>query len=48
MPSKTDIAVACTIGIDTDKNTLHVIGLDENGAIVLCEKVSRTRIAVDL
>ena len=45
MPSKTDAAVAHTIGIDTGKNTLHMIGLDEKGAIVLREKVSRTRIA---
>lgn len=45
MPSKSDTAVARTIGIDTGKNTLHMIGLDEKGAIVLREKVSRTRIA---
>jgi transposase len=45
MPSKTDTAVAHTIGIDTGKNTLHMIGLDDKGAIVLREKVSRTRIA---
>ena len=45
MPSKADTAVARTIGIDTGKNTLHVIGLDEKGAIVLRERVSRTRIA---
>ena len=45
MPSKTDTAVAHTIGIDTGKNTLHMIGLDEKGAIVLREKVSRIRIA---
>ena len=44
MPSNADTAVARTIGIDTGKNTLHVIGLDENGAIVLRERVSRTRI----
>jgi hypothetical protein len=25
---ETDIAIACTIGIDTGKNTLHMIGLD--------------------
>jgi hypothetical protein len=43
--SKADTAVARTIGIDTGKNTLHMIGLDEKGAIVLREKVSRTRIA---
>ena len=45
MPSKADTAVARTIGIDTGKNTLHMIGLDEKGAIVLREKVARTRIA---
>jgi transposase len=45
MPSKADTAIARTIGIDTGKNTLHVIGLDEKGALVLREKVSRTRIA---
>jgi hypothetical protein len=45
MPSKADTAIARTIGIDTGKNTLHVIGLDEKGAIVLREKVARTRIA---
>jgi transposase len=44
MPSNADTAVARTICIDTGKNTLHVIGLDENGAIVLRERVSRTRI----
>jgi transposase len=45
MPSNAETAVARTIGIDTGKNTLHMIGLDEKGAIVLREKVSRTRIA---
>jgi transposase len=48
MPCKTDVAVAHTIGIDTGKNTLHIIGLDEKGAIVLREKVSRNRIAARL
>jgi hypothetical protein len=32
------------IGIDTGKNTLHMVGLDEKGAIVLREKVSRSKI----
>src|ERR1700756_3707745 len=36
--------VTTTIGIDMGKNTLHMIGLDANGAIVLREKVSRGRI----
>jgi transposase len=48
MPSKTDAVVARTIGIDTGKNTLHLIGLDEKGAIVLREKVSRGRILARL
>jgi transposase len=34
-----------TIGIDMGKNTLHMVGLDSRGAIVLREKVSRGRIA---
>ena len=34
MPCKTDAVDARTIGIDTGKNTLHLIGLDEKGAIV--------------
>jgi len=45
---KTDTVVARTIGIDTGKNTLHPIGLDDKGAIVLREKVSRGRIAARL
>src|SRR6202008_1931477 len=45
MPSKTDAVVARTIGIDTGKNTLHLIGLDDKGAIVLREKIARGRIA---
>jgi transposase len=31
--------------IDTGKNTLHLIGLDDEGTIVLPEKLSRSRIA---
>jgi hypothetical protein len=34
MPCKTDVVVAHTIGIDTGKNMLHMVGLDEKGAIV--------------
>ena len=37
-----------TIGIDTGKNTLHLIGLDQRGTIVLREKVARGRIAARL
>jgi len=48
MTCKKDVAVVRTIGIDTGKNTLHMIGLNEKGAIVLREKVSRDRIAARL
>lgn len=48
MPSKTDAVVARVIGIDTGKNTLHLIGLDEKGATVLRERVSRGRIVARL
>jgi hypothetical protein len=44
---KNAIAVR-TIGIDTGKNTLHMVGLDERGEVVLREKVSRNRIAARL
>ena len=48
MSHKTTASVAHTIGIDTGKNTLHLIGLDDKGAIVLREKIARGRIATRL
>jgi transposase len=45
MSRKRAIAVARTIGIDTGKNTLHMIGVNSKGAIVLREKISRSQIA---
>ena len=45
MSHQTAATVAHTIGIDTGKNTLHLIGLDDQGAIVLREKIARGRIA---
>ena len=48
MSHKTAATVALTIGIDTGKNTLHLIGLDDKGAIVLREKVARGRITARL
>ena len=45
---KTAATGAHTIGIDTGKNTLHLIGLDEKGAIVLPEKIARGRITARL
>ena len=47
MSRKTNTA-AVTIGIDPGKNTLHLIGLDARGAIVLREKVARDRIVARL
>jgi len=48
MSHKTAATVAHTIGIDKGKNTLHLIGLDDQGAIVLREKIARGRIAARL
>ena len=45
MSHKTAATAVHTIGIDTGKNTLHLIGLDDKGAIVLREKIARGRIA---
>jgi hypothetical protein len=45
---KRDAVVASTIGIDTGKNTLHLIGLDGREAIVLREKLARGRIGTRL
>ncbi len=41
MPRTITVHAATTIGIDMGKNTLHMIGLDARGGIVLREKVSR-------
>jgi hypothetical protein len=35
MSHKTAATVAHTIGIDTGKNTLHLIGLDDQGAVAI-------------
>jgi hypothetical protein len=44
MSQKTDTGIATTIGIDTGKNTLHLIGLDDQGTIALRERLGRGRI----
>ena len=41
----TTLHAVTAIGIDMGKTTLHMIGLDARGAIVLRERVSRGRIA---
>ena len=40
MAKQTNAIAVSTIGIDTGKNTLHMIGLDEKGEIILREKIS--------
>jgi transposase len=47
MSRKTN-ATTVTIGIDPGKNTMHLIGLDARGGIVLREKVARDRIVARL
>ena len=48
MSQKTNAVTVRTIGIDTGKNTFHLIGLDEQGTIVLREKLARGRIGMRL
>src|SRR5215472_4600142 len=48
MSRKMEAGLACTIGIDTGKNTLHLVGLDAKGAVILREKLARGRIAARL
>ena len=45
---KTNAVVASTIGIGTGKNTLLLVGLDNQGTIVLREKLGRSRIRTRL
>lgn len=47
MAGKPTIAVV-TIAIDRGENSLHVIGLDARGVIVLRDKVMRARIVARL
>ena len=46
MPRTSTVHAVTAIGMDMGKSTLHMIGLDARGAIVLREKVSRGRIAL--
>ena len=48
MSKQTNTIAVSAIGIDTGKKTLHMIGLNEKGVIVLREKVARSRIAARL
>jgi transposase len=42
MPRKSDLSSLTAIGIDAGNNSLHLIGIDAKGAIVLKEKVARS------
>jgi transposase len=46
MPRTFTVHAVTVIGIDMGKNTLHMVGLDSRGAIVLREKVARGRVAL--
>ena len=46
--SNKSIATIATMGIDIGKNSFHVVGLDQRGAIVLRQKWSRGQIETRL
>ena len=41
MPRSTNLSVA-TMGIDIGKNSFHVVGLDQRGAIVVRQRWTRS------
>ena len=47
MPATTAKTVS-VVGIDIGKNSFHVVGLDERGAIVLRQKWSRGQVEANL
>ena len=42
--SQTLNAAIAVVGIDIGKNSFHIVGHDERGAIVLCQKWSRGQV----
>ena len=48
MDRKASDSLVTTIGIDIGKNTFHLVGLDERGAIVLRQKLSRGQVSARL
>jgi len=46
--SRKPTSTIATIGIDPGKNTMHLVGLDTGGAIVLREKVARDKVVARL
>jgi transposase len=47
MPATAQTAIA-VVGIDIGKNSLHIVGLDDRGAIVLRQKWSRGQVEARL
>ena len=48
MKASASSRTSATIGIDIGKNTFHLVGLDERGAIVLGQKLSRGQVSARL
>ena len=48
MDRKATDSIVTVIGIDIGKNTFHLVGLGERGAIVLRQKLSRGQVSVRL
>jgi len=46
--AKAKSTAIATLGVDIGKNTFHLVGLDERGAIVLRERLSRSQIEIRL
>jgi len=46
MPEKLNESTIAVIGIDIGKNSFHVVGLDDRGAIILRQKWSRSQVQV--
>jgi transposase len=47
MPATAQSAIA-VVGIDIGKNSFHIVGLDDRGAIVLRQKWSRSQVEARL
>jgi transposase len=45
MPRKSNVEAIATLGIDIGKNFFHLIGLDDRGAIVLRQKLTRSQLS---
>lgn len=48
MPRKSNVEAIATLGIDIGKNFFHLIGLDQRGAIILRQKLTRSQLSARL